>query len=103
MQRYLIKRLMDIRNVVWFQENVCSECVHECFLHTQDHKDYQCPIWNKAYLEEVMPEEWSNQKGKIVCSKYKHYVWQDWLGNLVRPSVDQIEVPELNPNQLSLF
>lgn len=87
-----------------FTEAFCERCIHEKFMHTQQHGDMQCDILNRTMLhdkvEDGYPTEWIyNDEGWPVCTAWKYWDWgRDDDGNWKEPPPAPID----DPNQLML-
>ena len=86
-----------------FVETYCSNCIHEKFLHTQDHSDKKCDIFSRTLLHTVKepeyPEEWTfDENDSPICTAYKHWDWgsEENEGGLNEPPPDY----PISPNQL---
>ena len=78
----------------------CTCCKNEKYHHTQDHKDFQCPIFNEAYISESRSSELSEcENGNLICSAFCLHNWHDENGNLIEPQ----QKTEKNVNQLESF
>lgn len=63
-----------------FEEHFCSNCIHEKFIHTQNHKDKQCPVYSGMILFEVNEEDYPpelvfDSEGWPVCTKWTKWDW----------------------------
>jgi hypothetical protein len=80
-----------------FIETYCTNCIHEKFIHTNNHADKTCPIMNASLINGEV-DEWVIIEGKPRCKCFKRWDWGfDDDGNFNEP-------PDLpifdDPNQL---
>lgn len=86
-----------------FESKYCHRCVNEKWMHSQNPKDKQCPIFNSAFFFDIddpkYPEEMQyNEEGNGICTAFKFFKWEkDENGNWIDPP------PPPDPNQLNLF
>lgn len=90
---------------MWFVETYCSRCIHEKFMHTNDHEDKKCDIFSNTLIfnvnEKGYPEEWiydDNENPK--CTAHGRWDWgrDDDEGGLNEPP----PIYPDNPNQLCM-
>lgn len=88
---------------MWFIAEYCEQCIHERFMHTQDHSDKKCDILNRSMLcdlnDDDYPEEWIYQDGKPICTAHQHWDWggdDPWNPGLNEPPPEPVN----DPNQL---
>lgn len=86
-----------------FIETYCFNCIHEKFMHTNDHADKKCDILSRTMLYDVKekeyPEEWTyDEKRNPICTEFKKWDWgdNDRDDGLNEPP----EPPTDDPNQL---
>lgn len=82
-----------------FTECYCSNCIHEKFMHTQNHDDKKCDILSRSFLfelgDEEYPEEWVYIDGKPTCTAYQHWDWfgGPWGNDFQEPPPDPVDDP----------
>lgn len=88
---------------VSFVESHCANCIHEKFIHTQNHSDKKCDIFSRTLLHAVnepeFPEEWTyDGNGDPTCTAFVRWNWgnNDDEGGLNDPPPDY----PVSPNQL---
>jgi hypothetical protein len=85
-----------------FEDNYCSQCIHEKWMHTQKDGDKQCDIYNRVQLfdftDKEYPKEWIyDQNEKPTCTAFVKFDWgKDDDGDWIDP---EPVTPE-DPNQL---
>lgn len=82
-----------------FEEKYCYRCVNEKFVHTQEHGDKQCDIFNTAILSNSAPKEWQIINNIPTCIAHKHWDWYNNDGTLSEPKEPII----IDPNQISIL
>ena len=93
-----------------FIETFCSQCIHEKFMHTNNHNDMKCEILDNSFLHdrpcldkdlELNGWEWFQNENFYdwQCRQYKHWDW----GNDNDGWNDPPENMPDDPNQLVLF
>jgi len=83
-----------------FEDAFCCRCIHEKFMHTQNHADYQCKILNEALTEDWVKEWTYDEQGKPTCTEFKKWDWgndDDDNGLNEPPAI----IPD-DPNQLTM-
>jgi len=90
-----------------FISDFCENCIHEKFMHTQDHNDKQCDILDRSFLHEVdepeYPSEWTyDEDGSPTCTAHVKWDWGD-DGDPDDPDNPKAPKPPPPPNQLNLF
>lgn len=86
----------------WFTETYCEHCIHEKFVHTNNHADCKCEILSRSFLTWPDPlEEWIyDDNGEPKCTNHKRWDWgshDDDGGLNIPPPV----IPD-DPNQLCM-
>mgnify|MGYP001597112861 CR=1 FL=1 len=82
-----------------FTDHYCANCIHEKFMHTNNHGDTQCEILNNSFLNWPQPiEEWVyDENNKPICTNFKKWDWgKDDDGNWIEPTPPPFD----DPNQL---
>ena len=90
-----------------FVENFCMQCIHEKFMHTQNHNDKKCEIFDNSLLNDrpcfnrdlnLDGWEWFMDKE---CQNWKCRQWQKWdWGNDPDNLNEPPEPPFHDPDQL---
>jgi hypothetical protein len=93
-----------------FVDNFCLQCIHEKFMHTQNHDDRKCEIFDNSLLNDrpcfnkdlkLDGWEWFMDKD---CQNWECKQWQKWdWGNDPDDLSEPPEPPPYDPNQLLLF
>lgn len=94
-----------------FVDSFCSQCMSEKFMHTQNHDDKQCEIFNNSllnnrpcYNKDLKFDGWewfrNDDYTKTECKQYKHW---DWGKNDDDGNNDPPEEPPYDPTQLLMF
>lgn len=89
---------------MYFVSKYCENCIHEKFMHTQEHGDLCCDILSNSMCfspgDKEYPKEWIyDENGKPCCTTYKHWDWgfDNGDGN----GLNEPSPPEPNdPNQM---
>lgn len=98
---------------MYFEEAFCSKCIHEKFMHTQDHADKQCEVLNQALLNAPLPiKEWVySDEGWPICTEWKKWDWDkdddddSWNDPPVNDPVDpmQLNLFPLSPDEMDFI
>lgn len=88
-----------------FVECYCSNCIHEKFMHTNNHNDKKCDIFSRTLMHSIdepeYPKEWIyDEEGKPTCTSYQHWDWWGgpWGNDFKEPPPEPID----DPNQLCM-
>lgn len=90
----------------YFIEKLCMNCIHEKFMHTQDHSHLKCDILSRSILhsskESEYPKEWVyDENNKPTCTAFKFWDWG--FGDDDGNGLNEPPPPEpYDPNQLML-
>lgn len=86
-----------------FVELFCCNCLHEKFMHTQNHEDKKCDIFSRTLIydteDKEYPEEWTyDENNNPTCTAWQKWDWgnDDDEDGLNKPP----EIIPDDPNQL---